>query len=258
MCRLVAYSGAPLPLHRLLFGGEHSLAHQSWAPRELLSGSVNVDGYGVAWPSRHGEVLRRLARVEPVWHDPDLPGVLEEIRASRALAALRNATPGLPVGPTGLLPLFYGRWALALNGYVPDFRRSHMRALRAPLSEEWYGRLAGSGDAETLFLRVAQSLEGGAEPAAALVELRDAVAERVAAGETAPLTLVLLSPEGVTALHTTLNGAVNSLYLSSRGPLAPEGTLLASEPLNAAGAWEAVPPHSVVELREGQVEIRPL
>lgn len=256
MCRLVAYAGSPLPLHPLVFGGEHPLYRQSWAPRELLSGSLNVDGWGVAWPGPDGALVR-MARLEPIWHDPDLPGLLRAVSAPRALAALRNATPGLPVDRTGLLPLVRGEWALAMNGYVPAFRERHMRALRAPLSDAGYAALQGVGDAETLFLRLLQEVEGGASPAEALVRVRDAVAERLEPGETAPLTLVLLGPGGITALHTTVNGAVNSLYLCRNRPLAPEGALLASEALDPEG-WERVPDHSLVELRDGEAEVRPL
>ena len=44
MCRLAAYLGAPLSPARLVFDGSHSLYEQSWAPRELLSGTLNADG----------------------------------------------------------------------------------------------------------------------------------------------------------------------------------------------------------------------
>ncbi|MDT8342144.1 MAG: hypothetical protein RQ751_11590 [Longimicrobiales bacterium] len=259
MCRLTAYAGTPLPLHALLFGGEHSLFRQSWAPREMRTGSVNVDGWGVAWPGGDGaagggggSVLARLARVEPPWHDPDLPGVLASLSAARAMAVLRNATPGLPVDRAGLLPLVQGPWALALNGYVPGFRERHMRALRAPLVDRHYARLAGSSDAETLFLRVLQAMDEGAGPGEALCAVRDAVAARIDGGDYTPLTLVLLGPSGITALHTALNGPPNSLYLGRGTSLAPGGTLLASEALTPGEVgWDAVPPHTIVHVGAG-------
>ncbi|MEJ2540973.1 MAG: hypothetical protein P8188_13545 [Gemmatimonadota bacterium] len=254
MCRLVAYQGAPLPLHSCVFGGTHSLFRQSWAPQELRSGSVNVDGYGVTWLPEDATELVRLARVEPIWHDPDLAPLLRSVRSTTVLAALRNATPGLPVSRTALLPLIHRDRALVLNGYVPGFREGHMRALRARLRDDWYGRLMGSGDAETLFLRVLQSLEDGLEPGAALVGVAEAVRERLEDDETAPLTLVLQEPEGLTALHLTWNGPVNSLYLGEALPLAPQGVLLASEPLTGT-EWEPVPPHTLVRIRAAGVTL---
>ena len=46
-----------------MFGGDHPLFVQSWEARELLSGTVNADGWGISW-WRDGEVAR-LARAEP-------------------------------------------------------------------------------------------------------------------------------------------------------------------------------------------------
>jgi glutamine amidotransferase len=254
MCRLVAYQGASLSLHTCVFGGGHSLYRQSWAPRELLSGSVNVDGFGLTWAPEEGASLVRLARVEPIWHDPEIPTLLRSIQSRSVLAALRNATPGLPVGPESVLPLRYGDRALALNGYVPDFRARHMRSLRAPLRDEWYARLLGVGDAETLFLRVLQAIEDGAAPGEALLLAARAVGDRLEEGEVAPLTLVLQGPEGITALHLCWNGRANSLYLAREISLAPGGTVLASEPLTT-GHWEPVPADSLVLLRDGGAEV---
>ena len=259
MCRLVAYHGDPLPLRTPVFGGTHSLYRQSWAPRELLTGSVNVDGYGVAWlPEGGSGTLVRLARVEPIWHDPDLPGVLGAIRSGRILAALRNATPGLPVERAAVLPLVHGDRALVLNGYVPGFRARHMRTLRAPLDDAWYAALAGTGDAETLFLRFLQSVERGTEPGAALVEVVQAVEAVLDEEDLAPLTLVTQGPEGITALHTAWNAPVNSLYLAEGVKLAPGGVLLASEPLTTGPGWTPVPRHVLVRIGDGGVSVEPL
>lgn len=258
MCRLVAYSGPPLSLRTLVFDGEHSLHRQSWLPRELRTGSVNVDGYGVVWPGGRGGGLVRLGRVEPTWHDPGLPSLLDAHDASLALAAVRNATPGLPVGRAGLLPLVRSDWALAMNGYIPRFRERHMRALRAPLSDRRYAELQGCSDAETIFLRALQAMDEGATPAEALRSVRDAVAERMEDREVAPLTMVLLGEGGLTVVHTTIHGPVNSLYLGRGTSLAPDGVLLVSEPLTPADSWEPVPPDSLVEIRAAEASIRPL
>ncbi|NIP81163.1 MAG: class II glutamine amidotransferase, partial [Gemmatimonadetes bacterium] len=68
------------------------------------------------------------------------------IASACVFAALSNGTPGIPVDRSGLLPLVFERWSFALNGFVPDFRRSHMRALRAGLPDELYADLRGSSD----------------------------------------------------------------------------------------------------------------
>jgi glutamine amidotransferase len=258
MCRLVACFGPPIPISRPVFGGTHSLARQSWEPRELLSGSVNADGWGVTWWPGGAERPVRIARAEPIWFDPDLPRLLGSLAASSILAALRNTTPGLPVDRTGLLPILRDRWAFALNGYVPAFRARHMRRLREQLPDGFYARLEGVSDAETLMHLALAAIAGGASPADALVDVRDRVAARLAPRETSPLTMVLADATGGTILHTTLNGAVNSLYLRERGELIPEGVVIASERLDGDEGWEPVPDHSIVEYGASGVRITPL
>src|SRR5690606_29322316 len=107
VCRLTAYLGEPVAASTLVFGGSHPLFRQSWAPRELLSGSVNADGYGVVWyaeaprvtggnersaspaaaagdadrNARSDRSLRpaRIAETRPIWRDE------EELRATLGL-----------------------------------------------------------------------------------------------------------------------------------------------------------------------------
>ncbi len=253
MCRLVAYAGAETPLAPLLYGGTHSLHHQSWAPRELLSGSVNADGWGVAW--HDGAGARRLAEPRPVWQEGHLRSLLAGVRAPVAVAALRNATPGIPPDRSGLLPMVARGWIFVLNGSVPDFRRAHMRALRASLPDELYGTLQGSSDSETLFLLALAALERGASPWAALEDAVDKVRARVGDDE-AQLTLVLAGADGVWALRTSTVARTNSLYLARGHELAPGGALLASERLDEAATWEELPAHARIRLAASPDEVQ--
>ena len=244
MCRLVAYAGPPLPLEPLVFHGEHSLFRQSWAPQELLSGSVNVDGYGIAWSAGDGSQAR-IARAEPIWYDEDLRDLLRTVRSPVAQAALRNATPGLPVDRSAVLPLVRENWAFTLNGAIPAFRERHMRALRGPLSDARYASLTGVGDAETLFLRVLQNMHQGHGPHEAMQDAVAAVEARLDDGEVAALTLILSSERGVFVAHRSLGGGpCNSLYRASDPAWAPGGAVVASERLDETTEWIPVPPQS--------------
>lgn len=217
----------------------------------MLDGSVNADGWGVVWYGT-GEEPARLARPEPVWHASGLRTVLERISAPAAMAALRNATPGLPVGPDAVPPFVFGRWSFVLNGFVPTFRPRHMRSLRRVLPDHLYGRLAGVSDAETLFLLAVDALERGASPADALRRVTRVVLEEVGeAGEECQLTLVLADGKRLAVTRTSNRERVNSLYRLDGGRLAPGGTLVASEPLDDDPAWSALPSHRVVEIRPG-------
>jgi predicted glutamine amidotransferase len=245
MCRLVAYLGGPISPEHLVFAGAHSLYEQSWSPRELLSGSVNADGYGVVWYADGRPA--RIAEARPIWYDGELAQTLSAISASCAVAALRNSTPGLPVDRSALLPLVLDRWAFVLNGFVPDFRRLHMRGLRSTLPDELYAKLRGVSDAETLFLMAVAAMRNGASMVEALETTFHAVRERVGTQE-AQLNMVLSDGERLAAVRASTVLMTNSLYVARWPPFAPEGVVLASEAPNAGAVWEPVDGHSWVEI----------
>lgn len=256
MCRLVAYVGEPTSAAPLVFGGTHSLFRQSWDPRELLSGSVNGDGYGVVWYADGRP--RRIAEARPIWHHEGLERTLQVLESTCVIAALRNGTPGLPVDRAGLLPFTHRQWTFVLNGFVPDFRKRHMRALRASLPDHLYAELRGSSDAETLFLLAVAALENGAGPVEALCAAAGAVSARVGKEE-AQLAMLLADGRSTSVLLTSTVTRANSLYVGRRCAQGPGGTVLASEALDGAAGWERVPAHSVVTLGVDQeVQVRPI
>ena len=256
MCRLLAYIGDPRPLAPLVFGGKHSLYEQSWKPRELLSGSVNADGYGVVWyaEGRPG----RIAEARPIWYDEDLERSLGVIESACVVAALRNGTPGIPVDRSGLLPLVHDRWSFVLNGFVPDFRRSHMRALRADIPDDLYGTLAGSSDSETLFLLALARIRDGASMLEGLVDAASRVKARVGREE-AQLNMVISDGDSIVAVRTGTALVTNSLYVAEHPPFADGGIVLASEAPDPGAVWAPVDGHSSVEVRtDGTITTDPV
>lgn len=251
MCRLTGWVGRePRPLDVLVYGGTHPLLEQAWAPRELIQGSVNADGWGVAWWSEGR--LARLASPRPVWQEPDLEGVLAASRAEVAVAALRNATPGLPVDEASVPPLALEGRAFVLNGFVPGFRERHARALRSELPDALYARLSGASDAETLFLLATNALRRGADRAEALA----AVAERVLAGVDddgeCQLAMLLADAGGLSVRLASNVERTNSLYVLEGDGMAAGGTLVASEALDDDPAWRRIPHHGLLEVdRDG-------
>jgi len=245
MCRLLAYTGKATRLADLVFGGDHSLYEQSWNPRELLSGSVNADGYGVAWYADGRPA--RIAEARPIWYDEDLRATLERIESGTVVAALRNGTPGIPVDRSGLLPLVHERWTFALNGFIPDFRSSHMRALREELPDDLYAAICGASDSETLFMLALSELRSGVALREALAATARRVKARVGSDE-AQLNMLLCDGSTVAAIRSSTVARTNSLYLSEGPPFAEGGTVLASEPPDADSTWTAVDEHSWVEI----------
>jgi glutamine amidotransferase len=245
MCRLIAYVGRPISPAHLVFDGTHSLREQAWAPREQLSGGLNVDGYGVVWYAEGRPA--RIAEPRPLWHDEDLRGTLATTTSGCVMAAVSSAT-GAGAVPRALLPpLLHGRWSFVFGGFVPDFRHSHMRALRQELSDELYAELRGATDAETLFLLVVDELARGQSMVAALETVARKVKARVGRAE-AQLNMVLSDGERVAAVRCGTVLVTNSLYVAKRPPFAPDGVVLASEAPESGAVWEAVDGHSSLEI----------
>lgn len=245
MCRFVGYIGDPAPAAPLVFGGTHPLVEQAWAPRELLAGHVNADGYGVSW-YRDG-TARRLARAEPIWYDPDLEDLLSEVGSSTIVASLRNATPGIPLGPLGVAPMVLDRWSFVLNGFVEGFRSRFMRRFHALLPDDLHAELRGTSDTEALFLLAVASIRDGAGPGEALAavvgEVRSAVREEELEAQ---LNMVLTDGEALAVTRASSSARTNSLYLAHGPAQGPGGVVVASEPLDREPGWRPVEPQRLV------------
>ncbi|MEX0980128.1 MAG: class II glutamine amidotransferase [Gemmatimonadota bacterium] len=251
MCRFVAYAGEPLSPAPLVFGGSHSLYRQSFLPREMLSGSVNADGYGIGW-YRDGRPVR-VAEARPIWHDPDLRDLLSAVTSTNIVAFLRNATPGLPVDRAAVAPFLFERWSFGLNGFLANFRRSTMRTLHALLPDALYAELGGVSDSQALFLLVIARLQTGATATEALAQVVEiGLGAARDAGVSAQLNMVLSDGDDIVLSRTGSEEATNSLYLARGAALAPGGVVAASEPLDGESHWEAVPSHAMVCLVPGE------
>jgi glutamine amidotransferase len=75
-------------LRDLVRGGEHSLYEQSYRPREMITGTVNVDGFGVGWYVPEVDPTPvRFVSAAPMWADPNFDALGAKYSASCALAA---------------------------------------------------------------------------------------------------------------------------------------------------------------------------
>lgn len=245
MCRLVGYIGAPLTPAVAVFGGSHSLLRQSYAPQKLLTGNVNADGYAVTWYPDGNPV--RLSGPEPIWQNGDLERLLSSVQGSVAAAAVRNATPGIIPDPSGIAPMAHGAWTFTLNGFVEAFRTRLMRVLHAGIPDAVYGDLQGTSDTETLFLLARGWLERGTAADDAVREvIREVSTMADEADLEAQLNLLLTTPDRLVASRASNGVESNSLYVAEQPSLAPEGCLVASEPLDGDAAWREVPHGSLV------------
>ncbi len=85
----------------------------------MLHGNINADGFGVGWyvPEIRREPAR-YRRAVPIWTDASFASLAGVISSGCVLAAVRNATVGMPVEETATAPYTDGRHLLSHNGRV--------------------------------------------------------------------------------------------------------------------------------------------
>lgn len=243
MCRHLGYLGPPVPLRALLFDPPHSLAAQSWAPRDMRGGgTINADGFGVGWWPTGAEAPVRYRSAMPLWTDASLPPLAGATSAGAMLAAVRSATVGLPVVETAAAPFTDGRWLFSHNGVVPGWPDA-IAGLARELPVEDLLTLEAPTDSATLFALVRAKLRAG-EPAAKAVA--DVTTQVLAAAPGSRLNLLL--SDGIRMIATTVG---HSLSVRVRD----DSVVLASEPLDADPAWQPIPDGRLVVARPGRLDI---
>ena len=247
MCRHLAYLGQPVPISALLVDPPHSLLRQSWAPRRQRHGTVNADGFGVGWYADGDPVPARYRRAAPMWTDPSFADLSRVVRTRALLAAVRSATPGLPVTEGAAAPFAAGRVLFSHNGAVPGWPDAAAAlAARVPaadlmraMSEE------AATDSALLWALVRQRLGAGSA-------LDRALAGVVAA--TAATTggrLNLLAADGA-RIAATACGDTLSWRADERG------VVVASEPYDDGPGWVDVPDRSLLLATPDGVTVSPL
>ncbi len=267
---MVGYVGeGEVSLSSVVLDPEHSLVAQAHAPREMLSGTVNVDGFGVGWyvpeGTEHDGEPAVYRSSSSIWSDRSFAGIAPKLRSRSVFAAVRDATPGLPVEETGVPPFSAGPYLFMHNGAIEGFRQTAMRPLRRALSEESYGGLLGVADSETIFAGLQDRLRALQSPGTG--ELADAIEDTVrhvcevcaGLGVNATLNLGLTDGEAMVFTRYSLVGAGGSLYYLEDGGAFPGATVVASERLDGDPGWRAVPDgHLLTADRASGVELRPL
>jgi gamma-glutamyl hercynylcysteine S-oxide hydrolase len=248
MCRHLAYVGPPVTLEKLIVKPKHSLLQQSFAPRYQTHGTINADGFGVGWYDRAERVEpARYRTTRQIWADLSFASIAGLVSSNAVLAAVRSASPGMPVEETSTPPFTEGPWLFSHNGFVPGFRSGVGRELRRKVSETRAHGILGATDSELLFALVLDRLDAGTPPADALVSVVDLVEELT----TARLNLLLTDGERIAA-----TACRNSLFVFDDRQLTG-AVVVASEPYDDDAGWEVVKDGSVVELGDDKLEVRP-
>jgi gamma-glutamyl hercynylcysteine S-oxide hydrolase len=258
---MVAYLGGPeAALSSVVLEGEHSLLVQSYAPKEMMSGVVNADGFGVGWYVSDDAEPAVYRSNQSLWADRSFAGIAPKIRSRTIFAAVRSATPGLPVEESGVPPFASGPFMFMHNGAIQDFRRAAMRPLRDSLSDEAYSGLLGATDSETIFAGLLDRLKDGDGNLgrALAATIRHVAGVCAVLGVKATLNLAVTDGRTMAFSRHSTEGPGNSLYFVESGEAFPDATVVASERLDADAGWREVPDGHLLLVGHEGVALSPL
>jgi len=245
MCRHLAYLGPPVPPADLVFDAAHSLLHQSYAPADMRGGgTVNADGFGLAWYDDEG-VPVRYRRAVPIWADHDVPRLARSVRSGAFVAAVRNGTVGMPVLEAACAPFTDGRWLFSHNGLLTGWPDS-VAGLAGKLPVTDLLTLEAPTDSALLWALLRERLHAGEDPARAVADLV-VKAERAAPGSR--LNFLLTDGEVLVATAWT-----HALSVHETGG----AVVVASEPTDTGAGWAPVPEGHAVVARRGAVRLVPI
>jgi glutamine amidotransferase len=250
VCRHLAYLGPPVTLAALLLDPPHGLLHQSYAPADMRGGgTVNADGFGAGWyPPAAGSAPAPPARYRsdhPIWADTAFAALAAVTPAAGVLAAVRSATPGLPVTTAAAAPFGEGPWLFSHNGVVRGWPGAVADlAGRLPVTDLL--TLDAPTDSAVLWALARHRLRAGDDPAGVLA---DVVCSVAAAAPESRLNLLLT--DGTTIWATTWTHALSVRVGSG-------AVTVASEPSDAGPGWVAVPDRHLVVATPGGCEVRSL
>ncbi len=229
MCRHLAWLGEPRTLASLILDPPHGLCVQSYAPRRQAHGRLNADGWGVGfYPGGRPEPARWRSE-RPMWSDASFASLAPVLTSTGVLAAVRCATPGMPIEESAAAPFTDGRWLLSHNGAVD---RAVLPAA-AHLAES-------TSDSALLAQHVF---------AAGPAQLAQTVLDVAARDPQARLNLLLTNGRHV--LATTWGDTLSYLVDG-------DGYVVASEPYDDDPRWVDVPDRHLLELTITGMSLTPL
>jgi gamma-glutamyl hercynylcysteine S-oxide hydrolase len=236
VCRHVGWLGSPRTVASLVLDPPHGLLVQSYAPRRQAHGRLNADGWGVGFYADGRTEPARWRSARPLWSDGSFASLAPLLSSSCMVAAVRSATPGMPVEEAATAPFTDGTWLLSHNGRVD----------RSVLP--WEPSAESVCDSALLaahvFARRAQAVT-------------DVVAEvvgnvvREVSGRDPAARLNLLLADGGRLLATTWGDTLSYLVDDT-------GVVVASEPYDDDPRWVDVPDRCLVEVGPDGLTVNPL
>ncbi|MBF2014572.1 MAG: ergothioneine biosynthesis protein EgtC [Rivularia sp. T60_A2020_040] len=255
MCRLLAYLGSSISLEKLLYNHEHSLITQSYQPQEMISGTVNADGFGVGW--YHAQKDKDIEPFTyrstlPIWNDVNLPSLSRYAESGCVVSYVRSATPGQALDISNCQPFKYQRLLFIHNGKIDQFRQTLYRPIRSLLNDEIYQWINGTTDSEHIFALLLNELQNNPDKSLeqamhlSLLKLKE-LAERHNTYTLA--NLVISDGNRLVASRFSTKPPSPTLYWLQNDANFSNSVIIASEPL-FKGNWNSFPENSILSVRE--------
>jgi glutamine amidotransferase len=232
----------------------HSLVSQSMAAREAKT-DVNADGCGLGWYGERAApgIYRSIL---PAWSDPNLPGLMGQIRSRLFMAHVRSATSG-GVSYTNCHPFTHSNRLFMHNGMISNYRKLRAR-IESLIDETLYENCHGTTDSEALF-HIGLSRGLLTDPHSAITRTLSEVVAITGAQdqpERVRFAAALSDGEELWGFRWASDNRPPTLYHRS----VDSGTVLASEPFDEeSGEWNAVPPNTAVRIApNGKVDYLPI
>ena len=270
MCRWLAYSGAPVLLHELLYKPAHSLIDQSLHSR-LGATTTNGDGCGIGWYDS-ADTPGIFHSIEPAWHDSNLSELAQHLTSPLIFAHIR-ATTGTAIQKTNCHPFRHGPWLWMHNGQIREFK-TVKRDLAFAVDPSLYHFIQGSTDSELFFylaltFGLQDNPQRAVERAVGFIEttgrehgVEHPVQMTVATSNGDKLWIFRYSSENNSRslFYSTDIDTLRAQYPDHAvlGKLSDGARLIVSEPLgDLAGVWNEVPESMCGIVQQGQDEMQP-
>ena len=257
MCRIAAYIGEEIRLEDLVLNFPHNLIVQSYAPKELTSGSVNLDGFGCGWYNQKIESNpAQYATLLPLWADYRFPSIAKAVTSNVIIAAVRNATPPLPNELSAVQPYANGKYMFVHNGFIKDYEK-YRRKMENDLPDEQFSGIQNRSDSAIMFAAFMWKLS---EVQRSEAPIRDTLLKMVdwlkgfdsEENISANLNIGISDGKNLTFIRHEIDGTCNSLYYNQSHKSIPNGVLIASEALDDDAGWIKVSPNSMIEIILGK------
>ncbi len=268
MCRFVAYGGQPIVLKDIILDVPHSIFKQSFDAKEMLSGHMNGDGFGVAWYERSlSDEPAVYVATAPIWADYNIGRIADKIRSGIIFAHVRGASEGMPIAITNTHPFSVGRFTFMHNGSVDDFRTVLFPDIVPFINTKIWERIKGNTDSEHLFAWWLTEVYAATSSHPTLQQQKDALSRVIEkltslaskAGTEFVLNLAITDGEFIIAARHHHGSRTASLYAVVDPPNFPRATILASERLFPEPAWKTVPEKTLLVVEpKGQLTMSPL